>query len=159
LTSRRYANTLTHANALTPDANRLTGTSFNMKNKPAPHDLGRRERQIMDVIYGLGKGSVREVRELLPNPPSYSATRTMLNLLEDKGLLRHRREGLKYIYMPTGSPQAAKQSAVKHLIKTFFRGSKVEAAAAILDSSSTKLSDNELECLQRLIDKARREGQ
>jgi predicted transcriptional regulator len=130
-----------------------------MKNKPAPHDLGRRERQIMDVIYRLGKGSVREVRELLPNPPSYSATRTMLNLLEQKGLLRHRREGQKYVYLPTGSPQAAKQSAVKHLIKTFFRGSPADAAAAILDSYSTKLNDEELERLQRFIDKAREEGQ
>jgi predicted transcriptional regulator len=130
-----------------------------MKNNPAPHDLGRRERQIMDVIYRLGKASVKEVQELLPDPPSYSATRTMINLLERKGFLRHRRDGQKYVYMPTGSPQAAKQSAIKHLIKTFFQGSAAEAAAAILDSSSTKLSEAELVRLQSLIKSARGEGQ
>ena len=130
-----------------------------LKNKPAPHDLGRRERQIMDVIYRLGSASVKEVQELLPDPPSYSAARTMINLLERKGLLRHRRDGQKYVYMSTGSPQAAKQSAIKHLIKTFFQGSAAEAAAAILDSSSIKLSDDELAHLQSLIENARGEGQ
>jgi predicted transcriptional regulator len=130
-----------------------------MKQKRAHHDLGRRERQIMDVIYRLGSASVKEVQELLPNPPSYSAARTMINLLERKGFLRHRRDGQKYVYLPTSSTQAVKQSAIKHLVKTFFQGSVAEAAAAVLDSSSAKLSDEELERLQKLIDHARGEGQ
>ncbi|MES2794151.1 MAG: BlaI/MecI/CopY family transcriptional regulator [Planctomycetota bacterium] len=130
-----------------------------MKQTPAPHDLGRRERQIMDVIYRLGSASVKEVLQLLPDPPSYSATRTMVNLLEKKGFLRHHRDGLKYIYTPTGSPQAAKQSAIKHLIKTFFQGSAGDAAAAILDSASAQLSEAELVKLQDLIHNARGDGQ
>ena len=130
-----------------------------MKNTPAPHDLGRRERQIMDVIYRLGSASVKEVLELLPDPPSYSATRTMVNLLEKKGHLRHRRDGQKYVYTPTGSPQAARQSAIRHLLKTFFQGSAGLAAAAILDSNSAKLCAEDLARLEALIQQARGNGQ
>lgn len=130
-----------------------------MKNTPAPHDLGRRERQIMDVIYRLGSASVKEVLELLPDPPSYSATRTMVNLLEKKGHLRHRRDGQKYVYTPTGSPQAARQSAITHLLKTFFQGSAGQAAAAIIDANSAKLSAEDLTRLEVLIQQARGDGQ
>jgi BlaI family penicillinase repressor len=158
LTCQADANKLARANPLAVGWNESEDDG-RMKNTPAPHDLGRRERQIMDVIYRLGSASVKDVLGLLPDPPSYSAARTMVNLLEKKGFLKHRRDGQKYIYLPTGSPQAAKQSAIKHLIKTFFQGSAVEAAAAILDSASTKLSDDELIRLQNLIKNAQGAGQ
>src|ERR1700704_5934778 len=98
-----------------------------------PHlELGRRERQIMDVVFRLGKASVAEVLEELPDPPSYSAVRGMLGLLEDKGYVRHRRDGLRYIYLPTAGQQQAQQSALRHIVHTFFGGSVSDAAASLL---------------------------
>ena len=86
--------------------------------------LGRRERQIMDVIYSLGEASVGDVLQQLPDPPSYSAVRTMIRLLEEKEFLRHRQEGTKYIYRPMQSRESASRSALRHLLKTFFAGSR-----------------------------------
>src|SRR4051794_6281389 len=97
--------------------------------------LGARERQIMDVIYQLGEASVAEVLAKLPDPPTYSAVRTMIRLLETKGLLRHRQVGTKYVYRPAHSREAAKRSALKHLMQTFFAGSATDAVAAILHPS------------------------
>ena len=130
-----------------------------MSKKKSPHDLGRRERQIMDVIYRLGEAAVGDVLEQLPDPPSYSAVRTMIRLLESKGFLRHRREGTKYIYRPTQSVENASRSALEHLLRTFFSGSATDAVAAILDVSSDNLSDDDLDRLEGLIDRARKEGQ
>ena len=120
-------------------------------------DLGRRERQIMDVIFQLGEASVTDVRSSLSDPPSYSAVRTMIRLLESKGLLKHRREGTRYIYRPTESKQSASRSALRHLITTFFSGSAPDAVAAILEHSE-ELSDSDLKRLEKLIDEARMEG-
>lgn len=125
------------------------------KKKPG---LGRRESQIMDVIYRLGEASVGDVLEHLPDPPSYSSVRTMIRLLESKGLLKHRREGTKYVYRPTQSVETASRSALRHLMTTFFSGSATDAVAAILDDSSKNLTDEELHRLESLIEKARREG-
>ena len=126
------------------------------KKKPSlVSDLGRRERQIMDVIFSLGQASVKEVHEGLPDPPSYSAVRTMIGYLEKKGLLRHHRDGLRYVYSPTDSQKSASQSAVSHLIKTFFKGSVGQAAAAILDSKSARLSEEELCRIEAIIEQAR----
>lgn len=130
-----------------------------MARKKTDHDLGRRERQIMNVVYQLGEASVGDVLERLPDPPSYSAVRTMIRLLESKGFLRHRREGTKYVYRPTQSRERASQSAIKQIMKTFFGGSATDAVAAILDASSDKLTDDDLKHLERLIDKARKDGQ
>lgn len=129
-----------------------------MPKPPDPAVLGARERQIMDAIYQIGEASVADVLARLPDPPSYSAVRTMIRSLEAKGLLRHRQEGTKYVYRPAHSREAAKRSALAHLLKTFFGGSAADAAAALLDPSVAKLSDDEAERLERLIRQARQEG-
>ena len=127
-----------------------------IKKKPSlVSDLGRRERQIMDTIFRLGQASVKEVLDALPDPPSYSSVRTMVGHLEKKGLLKHRRDGMRYVYSPTDSPSSASQSAVSHLVKTFFKGSVGKAAAAILDSKSAKLSEEELSRIEKIIEQAR----
>jgi len=120
--------------------------------------LGRRERQIMDVIYRFGKASVSEVLAELPDPPSYSAVRAMLGFLEDKGYLRHEQEGLKYVYMPVEDTSRVRASALDHLVKTFFGGSPERAVAALLEMSDSKLSPKEKLYLNQLIKKAQQEG-
>ena len=124
---------------------------------PASPPLGPRERQIMDAVFQLGKASVAEVRRELPNPPSYSAVRAILGILEEKGLLRHEQDGLRYIYRPTVARGAAQQSALKHLVRTFFNGSPERAAAALLAMSDT-LTPAELKRLTRLVESAKAEG-
>ncbi len=130
-----------------------------MGKKRSQRDLGRRERQIMDVIFEVGEASVGDVRERLPDPPSYSAVRTMIRYLEGKGLLRHRQEGTKYIYRPSEAKESVSRSALSHLIKTFFAGSAPDAVAAILDVNAQSLSDDDLDRMEQLISKARREGE
>jgi BlaI family transcriptional regulator, penicillinase repressor len=120
--------------------------------------LGRRERQIMDVVYRRGKASVAEVRGDLPDPPSYSAVRAMLGLLEDKGYLRHQQQGLKYVYLPAGDTTQVRKSALKHLVATFFGGSPERAVAALLEMSDSRLSPQEKHYLSQLIKKAQQEG-
>jgi predicted transcriptional regulator len=128
-----------------------------MTKNPHMH-LSRRERQIMDIIYGHGQATAAEVMERLPDPPSYSAVRAMLRLLEEKGYLKHEQDGMRYVYLPTLSREKARQSALKQLVQTFFDGSTEEAVAAILDMSRSKLSESELDRLSDLIEKARKEG-
>jgi predicted transcriptional regulator len=123
-----------------------------------PQDLGRRERQILDVIFRQGEASVGDVLEQLPDPPAYDSVRTMIRLLERKGFVRHRREGTKYIYRPTDSHESASRSALSHLMKTFFQGSAAETVAAIFNVSSNDLTENELKRLEELIEQARKEG-
>ena len=120
--------------------------------------LGRRERQIMDAVYRLGKASVTQVRDELPDPPSYSAVRAMLGILEEKGLLRHAQEGLRYIYRPTVPRAAAQESALRHLVRTFFDDSPELAAVALLEMSDVKLSPRDMKRLSRLIEDAKKEG-
>lgn len=127
--------------------------------RPRPPELGRRERQILDVVYQLGEASVADVQERLPDPPSYSAVRTMIRHLEGKGHLRHRRQGTKYVYRPTRSRETASRSALGHLLDTFFGGSASDAVAAILDVSGDRLTDDDYDRLQHLIRQARQEGQ
>ena len=122
-------------------------------------NLSRRERQIMDIIYQRGEGSVAAVLKDLPDPPSYSAVRAMLRILEDKGVLSHRKEGPRYIYSPTLPRQRAARSALRRVLQTFFDGSTEHAVAALLDISESELSDAELRRLAALIEQARKEGQ
>ena len=129
-----------------------------MAKRKGPQELGRRERQIMDAVYQLGEGSVGDVRARLPNPPSYSAVRTMIRLLERKGYLRHRKAGTKYVYRPTEPHESASRSALGHLVDTFFGGSASDAVAALLDVSSNRLSDADYRRMQQLIEEARKEG-
>jgi len=124
----------------------------------SPHQLSRRERQIMDIVYRIGEATAAEVMENLPDPPSYSAVRALLRILEEKEHLRHRQEGPRYVYSPTVPVDAAKQSALKHVLSTFFEGSVSQAVAALLDLSGEDLADAELERLARLIDQAQQEG-
>ena len=120
--------------------------------------LGRRERQIVDVLYRLGKAGVSEVRENLPDPPTYSAVRGMLNLLEEKGHVTHTREGMRYLYAPAVAPAKARQSALRHLVSTFFEDSPLAAAAALLDLSADRLSKEEQAHLAGLIARREKEG-
>jgi len=122
------------------------------------HDLSRRERQIMDSIYRRGRATAAEVLTDLPDPPSYSAVRTMLRLLEEKGHLRHEQDGPRYVYLPTVARENARVSALQHLVSTFFNGSTEQAMAALLELSDSDLSDEQLGRLQQLIESARAEG-
>ena len=112
----------------------------------------------MDVLYRKGSATAAEVLEDMPNPPSYSSVRALLRILEQKGHIKHEAREGKYIFMPTVPREKAKRSAIRHLVQTFFDGSPEEAVAALLDSSSSTLSDEELDRLQGLIDKARKGG-
>lgn len=123
-----------------------------------PDELSRRERQIMEIVYQRGRATVAEVLEGLPDPPSYSAVRALLRILEEKGHLKHEQDGPRYVYMPTVPHARARESAMKRLIRTFFDGSPEKAAAAFLDMSAAQLSDDELDRLAELIEQARREG-
>jgi predicted transcriptional regulator len=125
---------------------------------PDPTRLSRRERQIMDILYERGRASAAEVLEALPDPPSYSAVRAMLRVLEEKGHLKHHQAGPRYIYEPTMPRNKARQSALERVVRTFFDGSTEEAVAALLDMSSPELSEEELHRLRGLIDQARKEG-
>jgi len=123
-----------------------------------PQGLGRRERQILETVYRLGRATVAQVRTELPDPPSYSAVRGMLNLLEEKGHLRHEQEGLRYVYLPVVEAEEASRSALAHVVRTFFGGSPAEAATALFELPDQKLSRQELEQLSRMIRQAMREG-
>jgi predicted transcriptional regulator len=120
--------------------------------------LSRRERQIMDIIYQLKEATVAQVLERLPNPPSYSAVRALLRVLENKGHLSHKQDGPRYVFSPTLSRETARQTALQHLRKTFFNGSTEEIVAALLDLSEDDLSDEDYYRLLELIEKARKEG-
>ena len=126
--------------------------------KPSHADLSRRERQIVDILYREGRATAAEVQAALPDPPSYSAVRAMLRILEDKGHVRHEQDGPRYVYLPTVARDNAKRSALRHMLRTFFDGSTEQAISALLDDSSTRLSDHELDRLARMIDQARRNG-
>ena len=120
--------------------------------------LSRRERQIMDVVYRLGKAAVSDVLERLPDPPSYSAVRALMRILEDKGHLRHEVDGPRYVYLPTVPQGDARATALSHMVRTFFGGSTEAAVAALLDLSEGGLSQPELDRLALLIDEARNQG-
>ena len=124
---------------------------------PRPQ-LSRRERQIMDAIYRLGRATAQEVRDNIPEPPSYSAVRALLRVLEEKGHVKHRQDGPRYVYLPTVPREKASASALQQVVRTFFDGSAESAVAALLDLSAEELSDEELDRLRDLIDRARKEG-
>jgi predicted transcriptional regulator len=129
-----------------------------MMNEDIRAELGRRERQIVEAVHRLGRASVTEVQAAIPKPPSYSAVRAMLNLLETKGHLRHEQEGIKYVYLPVVAPKKAQRSALRHVVSTFFHGSPVAAAAALLEMSDEKISPEERRQLAALIKRAESEG-
>lgn len=120
--------------------------------------LSRRERQIMNVLFRRGEGTVADVMDEMPDPPSYSAVRAMLRTLEDKGHVKHHEDGPRYVYQPTVAKESARQNAVEHLVKTFFDGSTAQAVAALLDGSARALTKEERSRLTALIRRASEEG-
>lgn len=119
--------------------------------------LSRRERQIMEILYACGKASAAEIREAMDDAPSYSAVRSILRVLEEKGHIRHQTEELKYVYLPIVAREKAKRSAVKSLLATFFRDSPEQLVAALLDVSSRSLTREELDRMAAMIEKAKQE--
>ncbi len=113
--------------------------------------LSRRERQIMEALFRLGNASAKEVQESIPDPPSYSAVRAMLAILEDKGFVKHQRVSRKYIYQPTMAQPRAKRLALKNLLKTFFEGSPEKLVASLLDPDDQKLSSEQIDRIRQLI--------
>jgi BlaI family penicillinase repressor len=124
-------------------------------SNPSEPDLSRRERQIMDILYTLGRASGPEVQERMEGSPSYSTVRTILRILERKGHVRHVEDGVRYVYEPAVARETAKKSAIKRLVATFFDGSAKAAAAAFLDPSAAKLSEADLKELETMIRKYR----
>jgi predicted transcriptional regulator len=125
--------------------------------QPLHSILSRRERQIMDILYRIGRATVSEVMAELPLTPNYSTVRTQLRVLETKGHVRHEEHGLRYVYIPTTPRHSVRQSALKHLMETFFEGSAEKMLSTLLGNEGTKLSNEDLDRLADLIAKARRE--
>jgi predicted transcriptional regulator len=119
--------------------------------------LSRRERQIMDVVFGSGSATAGEIRERMPDPPSYSAVRATLRVLEQKGVLKHEVEGLRNVYRPAVNRSRARRGAVEHLVETFFGGSAAGAVLSLLEQPGTRLTREELDRLTALIERARTE--
>jgi BlaI family transcriptional regulator, penicillinase repressor len=119
--------------------------------------LSRRERQIMEIVYELGRASAADVRERMPDPPSYSAVRAMLRILEDKGHIRHEQDGPRYVFLPTVPREQASENALRRLVRTFFEGSPEGAMAALLDLEGDHRDDEALRRIAKKIDEARRE--
>jgi predicted transcriptional regulator len=120
--------------------------------------LSRREREIMDILYGAEGLTAAEVRERMTDAPGYSAVRALLRILEDKGHIRHEERGPRYVFSPVVSRAKARKSAIKSLVQTFFGGSPEQAVAALIDESRAQLSRAELDRLAELINAARKEG-
>ena len=120
--------------------------------------LSRRERQIVDILYRRGRATAADVMEDLPGDPSYSTVRTQLRVLEDKGHVRHEEDGPRYVYTPAAPRGTVRRSALKHLVETFYEGSAEQAVAALLGGEGSRLSDEELDRIEDLIKKARKEG-
>ena len=121
-------------------------------------DLSRRERQILDILYQQGQATAADVQAALPEPPSYSAVRALLRILEEKGHVRHEQDGPRYVYLPTVARDNAQRSALRHILQTFFDGSAEQAISALLGDASGKMSSAELDRLARMIDTARKSG-
>jgi len=119
-------------------------------------ELGRRERQIMDIVIRRGRATAAEVLEELPDPPSNSSVRSMLRLLEEKGFLRHEWDGPRHVFSPTGDPDLLRRSVARHVLETFFSNSMESAVAAMLGAAEKPLTDDDLKRLAKLIAAARR---
>ena len=129
-----------------------------MAAEPMHAVLTKRERQIMDRLYRLGRATASEILEGLPGAPSYSTVRTQLRVLEAKGHVRHEAQGLRYIYMPTVARHSARRSALKHLVETFFDGSNAKVVAALLGGEASKVTDEDLDRILELVRSARGES-
>ena len=126
--------------------------------EPTHHMLTRRERQIMDILYRRGRATAGEVMEELSGDPNYSTVRTQLRVLEEKGHVTHEEDGPRYVYAPAVPRRAARKSALRHLVETFFDGSAEQVVAAVLGGEGARLSDEELDRIAELVSKAKKEG-
>src|SRR5437867_6711127 len=126
--------------------------------KPSHVNLTRRERQIMDILYRRSRATAGEVMTDLPGEPSYSTVRAQLRVLEEKGHVHHEEVGLRYVYLPTAQRHEVRQSALKHLVDTFFEGSTQKVVAALLGSEGARVSQEELDRIAELVEKARKGG-
>ena len=113
----------------------------------------------MDILYQRGRATAGEIHEALPDPPTYSAVRAKLRVLEEKGHVRHQEEALRYVYVPTVARDTARRSALRHMVSTFFEGSVEQAVAALVDLSTSNLSREELDRISNLIEEAKKESQ
>jgi predicted transcriptional regulator len=129
-----------------------------MRKQPRTTHLSRRERQIMDALFRHGKATVAEVMASIPDPPSYSAVRATLRILEEKGHVVHTEEGPRYVYLPAVAPERARTDALRHLVRTFFDGSTEQAVAALLQMSDARLTEAEIDRLRERIRTARKRG-
>jgi BlaI family transcriptional regulator, penicillinase repressor len=120
--------------------------------------LSRRERQIMDIVYQRGRASAQEVLDSLPDPPSYSAVRAFLRILEEKGHVKHEEAGARYIFEPIHPRENAGLTALQRVVRTFYEGSVSKAVAALVDSKDARLPEEELKRLRALIRQTRGEG-
>jgi predicted transcriptional regulator len=124
----------------------------------AHRSFSRRERQIMDILYARGRATASEIHRAMPDRPSYSAVRAKLRVLEEKGHVRHEEEALRYVYLPTLKREAARKSALRHVVSTFFGGSVEQAVSALLSLKAADLSQEELDRISRLVEEAKKEG-
>ena len=131
-----------------------------MSSKPAADHLAltRRERQIMDILYKRGRATANEVLGDLPGTSHYSTVRTQLRVLEEKGHITHEEDGIRFIYMPALARRTARKSALRHLVDTFFDGSAEQVVAAVLGGEGAKLSEEELDRIAELVERAKKEG-
>jgi BlaI family penicillinase repressor len=127
-------------------------------SKDRHRNLSRRERQIMDILYERDRATASEIHEALPDPPTYSAVRAKLRVLEEKGHVRHEEKALRYVYLPVVARDTARKSAMRHLLSTFFEGSVEDAVAAMLDLSAANLSTEDLDRIAKLIQQAKQGG-
>jgi BlaI family penicillinase repressor len=127
-------------------------------NSGLPSALTRRERQIMDILYKRGRATASEVMEDLSGRPHSSTVRTQLRVLEEKGHISHQEEGPRYVYIPAIPRRAARKSALRHLVDTFFDGSAEQVVAAVLGGEGSRLKDQELDRIAELVAKAKKEG-
>ena len=136
-------------------AKTLIPSTRSLSTHPA---LSRRERQIVDILYRRGRATASEVMDDLSGTPNYSTVRTQLRVLEDKGHVRHEEHGLRYVYAPAVPRAAARKSALRHLVDTFFDGSAEQVVAAVLGGEARRLSDEDLKRIAELVAKARKDG-
>ena len=126
--------------------------------RPLHIALSRRERQIMDILFRLGRATAAEVMDALPGNSSYSTVRTQLRVLEEKGHVRHDDDGVRFVYMPAVARHTARKSALRHVVETFFDGSAEKAVAALLGGEGARLTDEQIDLIAEMIAKARKEG-
>lgn len=126
-----------------------------MRKRPVTEDLSRRERQVMEILHRRGQSSVAEIMQDLPDPPTYSAVRSILRILTEKGLAGYREDGPRYVYYPTRPTDEARDEVLAHVVRTYFSGSTEQAVTALLRLSDTKMSDSDLSRLREMIRRAR----